>query len=81
MPEEERRSTVPYSQLEQDIEKGLQLLSQEYNLNLTPEQLRNYSHNAVKTMASNTNPFVYIGMVRAGAELALRKAIDDHNLR
>ena len=72
--------SVSYSRLEKDISDRLLALSLEKGLELTQEDLRNYSRRAVRIMSSDVNSSVYAGLVFVGIELALKIAAEDYNL-
>jgi len=80
MPEE-KRSGILYSKLEEDISKNFQPFLKELGIELTPEEIKNYSSEAVQKIRSNTNSSVYSGLVIFGARSALRRAVEDHNLK
>ena len=78
--ETETKLKVPHSKLENDVMACLQALSKEEGINLTTEQLRSYSHQAVNAISSDINSSVYTGLILVGMELASKMVEEDYKL-
>ena len=77
----ERSLNIPYIQLESDVSRGLEtLISEAYDINLTPEDLCYYSLRAMKHVGPVLNEVLYAGLVIMVTEIALKDVINHYNL-